>query len=341
MKIFCDNHHHDLFYSLQLLFEKRFGWELYRPIGLDWYHEGYWNVYPSIDTAKQYLDFFKKPSTHKPQWGQLNKHYTSEDGIYYVTDVTKNKVQRGITLEKFKNMEFDILISSMPQHIQPFNKLISLYQPKAKHIFQVGNAWGQQAGVNNILASTSYFPTSNNINICYYHQEFDLDVFNYESKCRSNTISSFIHYMNRNLWDQYKNKISNMQFNAYGAGMDFCWSKTSDEAEQYKNSKWTWYFKPGGDGFGYSLFRSMATGTPMLIWGPHCQGKLSGELMIDGSTCIDLSKRTIDDNINFINYLSQTENHLQLQDNCCKKFKEKVNYEIEFEQIKKFIERLV
>jgi hypothetical protein len=234
MKIFCDNHHHDLFYSLQLLFEKRFGWELYRPIGLDWYHEGYWNVYPSIDTAKQYLDFFKKPSTHKPQWGQLNKHYTSEDGIYYVTDVTKNKVQRGITLEKFKNMEFDILISSMPQHIQPFNKLISLYQPKAKHIFQVGNAWGQQAGVNNILASTSYFPTSNNINICYYHQEFDLDVFNYESKCRSNTISSFIHYMNRNLWDQYKNKISNMQFNAYGAGMDFCWSKTSDEAEQYK-----------------------------------------------------------------------------------------------------------
>lgn len=43
MRVLADYHHHDLFESLAILFEDRLGWELYRPIGMEWFDEGYWN----------------------------------------------------------------------------------------------------------------------------------------------------------------------------------------------------------------------------------------------------------------------------------------------------------
>jgi len=57
MKVFADLHHGDLFYSLQLLFEKRLKAELYRPVGIEWWKEGFWNVFNHPATAQQYLDF--------------------------------------------------------------------------------------------------------------------------------------------------------------------------------------------------------------------------------------------------------------------------------------------
>ena len=42
IRILADFHHHALWESLRLVFEERFGWELYRPIGMDWFIEGYW-----------------------------------------------------------------------------------------------------------------------------------------------------------------------------------------------------------------------------------------------------------------------------------------------------------
>ena len=40
--ILADFHHGDLFESHRLVFVDRFGWELCRPIGLEWFQEGYW-----------------------------------------------------------------------------------------------------------------------------------------------------------------------------------------------------------------------------------------------------------------------------------------------------------
>ena len=54
-KIYSDCHHEHLYESLRILFEDRLGYELYRAIGLEWYHEKFWNVYPHPATAQQYL----------------------------------------------------------------------------------------------------------------------------------------------------------------------------------------------------------------------------------------------------------------------------------------------
>jgi hypothetical protein len=54
-RIFCDYHHSGLLRSLIMLFEDRFGFDIYRPVSLDWYNEGFWRIWPSVDTANQYL----------------------------------------------------------------------------------------------------------------------------------------------------------------------------------------------------------------------------------------------------------------------------------------------
>ena len=349
-RILCDMHHEALFYSLQLLFEKRLGWELYRQIGMDWYEQGFWNVFPHPGTAGQYLSLNQAVDIPKgmeglpfPDHCLLNKTYKKqEDGVYYVSSNTTGKIQKAITLEKFKNMEFDVLLSSIPQHIGPFNRLIREYQPKAKHIFQVGNAWGQLPGIKNILASTAPFYVSPGINVVFYHQEFDLDVFKYQQPVNHNIVNSYIHYMQRlDIRNQYASLLPGYTFKSYGAGMDNCLNKYTDIANEYINSGWTWHFKPEGDGYGYGPHCSFACGRPLIVWAPFYNGKLAGQLFEDGTTCIDISKRNPQENARLILLNSRPENHIRMCENVYKKFNQVVSFDRDEENIRKFIDRLI
>lgn len=348
MKVLADLHHAELFYSLQLLFEKRLGWELYRPIGLDWYHEGYWKVFPHIDTAKQYLGLDQAMEIPKdlhgnplPPSARINQLYREEDGIYYVTDITKGKINRGITLDKFKDMEFDILLSSMPPHIQPFNQLIQKYQPKAKHIFQVGNAWGRQAGIKNILSSTASFATPVNINACFYHQEFELETFRYEPPTVHNAVYSYIHWMKKkDLMNKITSQLPDWEFRSFGANMEDGIAKTKDLAQQMRNSAFTWHYKPEGDGYGHTVHNTFASGRPPIIWGSHYHGKIASQLFTHGETCVDAE--VVGSNLpQYLETMSQPQNHNPFCEAVYNRFKKVVNFDQEEIEIRKFLERLL
>jgi len=344
MRVLADCHHYELFYSLQLLFEKRLNAELYRPIGMDWYHQGYWHVFPHIDTAKQYLstEHHLKDMQFEDNYSLcLNKNFRVEDGIYYVNDATKDKVNRGITLDKFKELEFDIVISSIPQHIGPFNRLIQQFQPRAKHIFQVGNAWGHLPGVQNILASAAPFPVTPDINACFYHQEFDLNTFSYEPPKVHNVVNSYIHWMNnKELMNQYASRVPDWRWTSYGAGMEDHIVKTKDLAQAMKDSAFTWHYKPEGDGYGHVIHNTFACGRPAIIWAPFYNTKLASQLLIDQQTCIDISSRPIQQNMKLIRRFSQPEEHARMCENAHKRFQEVVNFDQEEAQIRTFLENL-
>lgn len=349
MKVLADFHHQDLFYSLQLLFEKRLGWELYRPIGLEWYHEGYWNVYPHISTAQQFLALDQAIQPIVNINGQVfekshlvNKEYRCEDGIYYVLDTTKDKYQRAITLEKFKSMEFDIVLSSMPQHIEPFNKLIKLFQPKAKHIFQIGNPGWRTSSVQNILSSTlSWIPPAG-MNTILYHQEFDLDVFRYESPTVRKKANSYIHLMEQvNLLNQYRAALPDWEFTSYGAGFPDCIHKTSDIADKMRGSGFTWHIKPLGDGYGHTLHDTYACGRPAIINTNHYRNMIGAALLEDGVTCIDIGRRTVQENCSILNDLANDpDKHLEMCENAYNRFKSVVNFDAEEVKLRKFLEDL-
>jgi hypothetical protein len=347
VKVLADFHHQDLYYSLQLLFEKRLGWELYRPIGLEWYHEGYWAIYPHISTAQQYLAL-DQPNVidingkSLSEACLLNKNYRYEDGIYYVQDTSKDKIHRAITLEKFKNMKFDILLSSMPPHIRPFNKLIQLYQPQAKHIFQIGNPGWWTNEVKNVMCGTTARAYPPSTNLVQYHQEFDLSVFQYKSPTVIKKVNSYIHYMDQiQLFNNYKTQLTDWEFTNYGAGFPVCIHKTEELAKTMQESGFTWHIKPLGDGFGHTIHDTYACGRPAIINTNHYRNMVASALLEDGVTCIDIGKRPIWETITILQGLAKDPDaHMKLCEQVYRRFTEVVNFDAEEIKIRKFLEDL-
>lgn len=347
-KVLADFHHQGLYHSLYLLFEKRLGWELYRPIGPEWAHQGYWNVYNHPNTITQFLGLHQGTEMPKdvhgeplPEVERKNLHYQVEDGIYYVKDVTHGTTHRAVRLEKFKEMDFDILITSMPQHIDSYKRLISLHQPKAKLIFQVGNRWNNKPGVENIMASTSSVQPSPHLNMIQYHQEFDLDTFKYKLPEFHNIIYSYVHYMkDPHLLYNMAPKLPGWQINAYGAGMEQPLQGAESMAQAHRRSAFTWHYKPGGDGYGHVIHGSYACGRPALVWRKHYHGCLADNLFEDGVTCIDTSNKPVHETLSLLRRFSQPEEHNKMCQAAYDRFKQVVNFDAEFEEMKKFLERL-
>jgi hypothetical protein len=119
-------HHHDLWESLELLFTDRFGWELLRPIGMDWFEQGYWNherKWHGDAIARQYLE----------PWGS---DVSDLDGRLSRLDTSHNRVQRLVTLEQARELRPDIVISTLAHN----------HEGLARFAAEVGATFGLQIG---------------------------------------------------------------------------------------------------------------------------------------------------------------------------------------------------
>ena len=345
MRVLADYHHGSLFQSLQLLFEGRLGAELYRPIGMEWYEQGYWNVYPHPATASQFLTVTDDVSLKLNSEGvEVPGHEAAreDDGIFHIDSGPDGGSHRGITLDKFASLDFDIVISSIPQHIEPYNRLIAEHSPAANHVFQVGNSWGHQPGVGNILISAAPFSVPEDMNVCFYHQEFDLDVFSYEPPGLDKSIFSYIHWMRApELFAEYADRLSeSFSFRAFGAGMGDTLPGSKTIAAKMKSSTFTWHYKPEGDGFGHVIHNSYAVGRPALIWGSHYRGRLAEALFENDVTCIDMELGTPEDNVQRILEFSEPDRHAEMCAAAHQRFCEVVDFDESEQRVRAFLDRL-
>lgn len=343
MKIFCDMHHIDLFYSLQLLFEKRLGWELYRPIGTEWADEGYWQIAKpygnSPDTIRQFLGL----DAHNWESGKfLNGDYIEEDGIYKVYDPIHNVYQRAITLNKFKEMDIDIVISSIPDHDITFANLIRDFKPKAKHISQMGNSY-QFTNVANVMCSCVPYPVSDDKNVVFYHQEFDTQVYKRYPFTSTDKITSFVNCLPKpDLFEIFRSNLPHFELESYGIGCPNGTITGQDKiAELMAKSVFGYHVKPGGDGFGHIIHQWFACGRPVIIAGKDYYDKLAGNLLIDGITCIDIDKHSFAESVELIKKYSEPDLHERTCEAVVKRFKELVDYDNEEKLIRRFLDYLI
>jgi len=350
MKVLADFHHQALFHSLYRLFETRLGWELYRPIGKEWWEQGFWKVYNHPNTAEQFLGLHQGTEVPHdvhgdplPEVERKNLHYTIEDGVYYIKDLTFGTTHRAVRLDKFREMDFDIVIASMPQHVVPYQTLIQQCQPHAKLVFQMGNNWQIPPGVQNAMVSAridGYHP-GHNQQIVSYHQEFDLDVFKYEPPKFHNIINSYVHYMKKpSLFTNVMSALPGWVGTTYGAGMQLQLQGAPAVANAMKDSAFTWHYKPGGDGYGHVLYSSYACGRPAVVYGAHYRGCLASELLQDGVTCIDTSIRTGTEIVEALKYHSEPERHAKMCENAYNRFRECVDFDLEEGRLRLFLEQL-
>jgi hypothetical protein len=356
MKVLADFHHEHLYESLRILIEDRLGWELYRPIGLEWYHEKYWNIYPHISTAEQYLslntgkeyrklekgeriggDRLRSDSGEILRYANWNPTETST-GIYEVSSPVFPKKYKAITLEAFQNTKFDILLASMPEHVEPYKKLQKLFQPYAKLVFQAGNNWPVPSGIPNILTS-ALMNVPANINSVYYHQEFDLSLFSFKKPEKINRIYNMMHYIqDDSTFLALEKGLPDWEFKAYGAGNrdKSRGPDAKDIAKAFHEMGFLWHVKKEGDGYGYNIHHAAATGTPLIVRKSHFRNMTADPLLINEETCIDLDQYSIAETIQILKNLD----YKTYSNNIYNKFKAMVNFDQEFENIKTFFYRL-
>lgn len=350
MRVLVDFHHSSLLRSLVMLFEDRLGAEVYRPIGMEWFHEGFWKINNLEDTAKQFLstDGLYTPKDGTPL---LNKIQTKvprmRPGCYHIEDPGGLTRHWAMTLETFKTNKFDFLVASIPQHVEPFKELIRLYQPDAKLIIQMGNNWNiDNYPGENVLASIA--PQLTSANAHFYHQEFDLDIFHPTPVEPSRKIYSFLNIIQNSGigWTDYQElkkmlERQGFEFRAYGGQCpDGNMTGARELADKMRESMAVFHVKPGGDGFGHIIHNAYAVGRPVITRSSHYKGQLAEQLLVPG-TFIDLDKYGRPEVKNMLTRLSHSPDELRkMGERAAARFREVVDYNKESEEIKTWLNSL-
>lgn len=340
MKILADYHHDSLFKSLHLLFEKRLGHELYRPVGLEWFKKGFWRINDLEDTAKQYLDLDQR-YIPLDKTRRLNQILDSQATHYEIDG--SGYVQKAVTWEQFLQHKWDFIIASVPNHIEPFRKLAEM--SGAKFVIQIGNNWDMRefAG-ENVLASV--LPTdSKGANACFYHQEIDLDEFYFELPEPNRKIYSFINVIENTLgWKDFlymESMGSDFTFKSFG-GQCRDGNCQGDKilADKMREAMIIFHVKPGGDGFGHVLHNAFAVGRPVITRKSHYKNQL-GELLLTNDTCIDLDMLSIGEAIETLKELAYDKYALKnMSKSARRRFAQVVDYEEDAVRIARFLAEL-
>lgn len=348
MKIFVDYHHASLYRSLQLLFEERLGYELYRPIGIEWFDKGYWKIadpYPTPrDTALQFLD--TRGGKYKKETNLNGDYRVDNQGIYHVYEPDHDVWQRAITLDTFKKMQFDILIASYNAHIIPYLKLINLHQTRAKLIHQMGNNWASTLNwkiIKNVMASTAIFGYPPKKNVVFYHQEIDPKLFNYRKEYSPKSIMSFsnvLHGSDLATFIELEKAMPTFHFFSYGAGNRDGSLTVRGVAEKMKAAQFVAHFKEGGDGFGHVIFNAFALGKPPIVKMNQYKGQLAYKLMKDRVTCIDIGNLKTEEAVKKIMKYVEPENYSKMSFAAHSVFEKYINYDKEAKNIEIFLKHL-
>lgn len=341
MNVFADLHHGDLYYSLQLLFEKRFGWKLYRPIGRDWYDRGYWYYASNNDplVIEQYLG---NPAESKLYTGIIDGKDEGDHYRYY--DMRHSCDHRALTLDQFKKMPIDIIIATVPWNEEKFARLAKDFKPDAKLIRQEGNSGSDLNGIfKNVMASFVPDSVPPEINFQFYHQEFDLDIFDYRQPARHNRVINLMNclpsWLDYPVWQEYKALMPDFEWRMHGIqGEEGNLDGIRRVADALHETTFVFHLKYMACAGGHVMMNALATGKPMIVKGSYLGGDMKE--LVDGYNCIDLEKRSPEDNVKFIKECSQPENYARMSQNTYNTFKKICDFDREFEQVKEFIGRL-
>jgi|SRR3990167_593034 len=347
-KVFVELHHEQLYHSLQALIEDRLSWELYRPIGEKWATEGYWmnaKIYGNHpDTIKQYLQIRNAIPT---KMGPRNE-VIGETEDYYLIE-SSFKTEKAVTLEQCRKMKPDVVIASYFDNVEPFKRLAK--EVGAKFIMHLGNVWPIPWDmIDNVLSSTSPFPVPSGKNVCFYHQEIDLKTFykgdyTYDSKLLVSFVNCLAeHDIHKQSWEDFQTLEKMMPeytFKSYGiSNRDGTIITQQEVADIMRSAKFGIHLKGGADGFGHVIFDWFALGKPVIFRSSQYKGKLAEPHLIHGVTGFDLEQISFEALKDKIISISEEE-YNRMCENVYRIFKEKVDYNREEEEIKKFMENLI
>ena len=322
---------------------------LFRPIGLEWFHNGFWKIAEpygnAADTIDQYLGVPKVTWDSRKEPIQKYGDVELIDGVYYIpVKVGSDQyVQKAITFDKFLEMDFDYVVASYSPHDYPYAELIQKYKPNAAYIRQIGNAFETPKNSKNVLLA-GLWPMPPGTNYVVYYPEHDKQ-YCYVPPTNHNTVKSFIAAplaeQDMPLFYEFESQLPDFTFRMHGIlGRDGVIS--GDLMPQViKDSAFVWHVKRWGC-CGFVSRQALACGRPCIIKKHYCYEyhALATELYEDSVNCIDLDLGTTRQNVEKIRRFSEPERHAEMCRNTADKFKRDVNFDAEAEKIKQWLANL-
>lgn len=290
MRVLCDAIHASLYDSLRLLFEGRLGMELYRPIGMDWYHQGIWAFDKDRPwgegVAHQFLDPW-------PTDGQeLMDGYSSRADTTY-----PGNSYRLVTLEQARSERWDIVLSTLAPNDPG---LYQLAQQTGAHFgIQVGNqdapvAWPLAEFALLSVTTPGWTPYVPHV---YYRQEFSLEDFAADSGqggLRSREVQTRVQCAATSegygLFRDLAGRTPELDWRWYGHCGDPDEHHGGDApttqlvAEQMHAARIAWHWKRWSDGYGHVIHNWAAIGRPMFVNRDYYADKLAGPLFTDANS---------------------------------------------------------
>lgn len=351
MRVLADFHHDCLYESLALLFEDRFGWELYRPIGMDWYDLEYWNLerrWHGDAVARQYLEPWSDDVAADGYQTRLNK--------------THGRQHRMLTVEQARDLRPDIVISTVAHN----------HEGMARFAKDVGATFGLQIGnvrfspidmaedrwdlaafglVSTLLPGPVPKPH------VVYHQEFSLEDFRPAPPPRGERfrVASFVQCFPENPqgYAQFRataERLPEMDWQVFGSygqvaeDQYACGNLSPDGAigDAMRAADVAWHTKQWSDGFGHIVHNWAAVGRPIVGFEWYYRTQLAGPLWQEGVTTFDITDKSVDDVAGILRRLEQDEDlHLRMSEAMAARFREVVSFDQEATAIRELFGRVL
>jgi hypothetical protein len=341
VRVLADYHHHALWESMRMLFEDRFGWELYRMTGMDWWDQGMWAWEKHMPwgepVAHQNLD----------AWGDDRDmgDWSERDDIAY-----PGRTFKMLTVEQARAANIDIVLSTLTENedgTAAFAREIG-----AKFGIQVGNQ-----GTNNRyhLIDFALFSTTREhlpwVPYVFYRQEFSLEDFRFEYPPSDPTFcGTWVQALNADTaeFERFLSLAAAMpdlkfRYHGHVGPVDDHWGgnvvTTAEVAEQMRSARVGIHFKRWSDGYGHVLHNLFAVGKPVVATASYYKDKLGGPLFVDGVTSFDVQTRSKDEVVAIIRRLVEDdEYHEKISRAAAARFHEIVNFDAEAEQIRAMLD---
>lgn len=281
MNVLADRHHAGLYRSLQLLAD-RLGWNLYTPVGHEWWDAGIWN-------------FGRKT------WGddRLARQFLVTDADDWADPEFPDATIHGVRLPVARAMRWDHVIATAEDNQHGFAAFAK--GVGAKYVLQVGNT-GQYVdwSLDPLALVSSEVPIVGRG--VRYHQEMDPAASAFVEPSNEPyglydvpTVASFVNCFPRigacyDLWGQARAEMGDgWSFMEYGIdGKHGVVKPIGLLHELMGMALFGWHDKVHGDGFGHVIHGWAAVGRPLIGHGSHYAGKMAHHFWQHGRTAIDL-----------------------------------------------------
>jgi hypothetical protein len=328
-RVLADWHHPALWESLRLLFEVRFGWDLYAPYGDDWLEHG-WGLTggtPGWD-AERYLD----PSPVVAMGDHLETPCPEYPGA----------VRRLVTWDQASAQRWDYVVASVSCHQAPFARLAKTLG--ARFVHQVGNARHPiDHRIPQITLASARLPRG--VRGVQYHQEFSAVTFRSEpcAPDRRADVGAFMLRLDatsgpyRWLADAIGDRWH--EYGGTAPGEAGYLAPMSAVGDAMRASGWIWHDKTIGDGYGHVLHNAAAVGRPLIGHASHYRGMLGAPFWQDLRTCVDLDVHEPAEALRLYRAISNDPDwHAEMCDNIADRFRELVDFEAEAATIRRALE---